>query len=82
MSEINTAVVTRALALGSARTGVLMSSFDDMHAAIEEVMERPVWTSEMGDKVIAAEIREKAAKPFTEAIGALLTAIEEAEAPA
>lgn len=80
MSKIDTAIVKRALALGGARTGVLMSPFSDMHKVIEEIMERPVYTSEMGTGPVADEIQEKAKEPFSVAIAELLEAIEKAEA--
>ena len=46
----------------SAYTGYLMCDFSDMHKYIEEKMDRPVWTHEMGDKKIQSVIRQ-AVKP-------------------
>lgn len=51
-------------AIVSAYTGFLIGSFSDMHAYVEKIMGRPVWTHEMGDKRIADEISEKAKADF------------------
>ena len=49
-------------AIVGAFTGYLCGPFSDMHAYIERIMERPVWTHEMADKAVMEKIRE-AAKP-------------------
>ncbi len=43
-------------------TGVLVGDFSDMHEYIEKIMKRPVFTHELADKLLVAEIK-KAAKP-------------------
>lgn len=48
----------------SAYTGFLMCDFDDMHNYIEEKLGRPVWTHELADKNVLAEIREKCKLDF------------------
>ncbi len=51
-------------AIVSAYTGYLIGSFDEMHKYIEELMDRPVMTHEMGSKDIADEIRRKSKEDF------------------
>jgi hypothetical protein len=46
----------------SAYTGVLCGPFGAYHEYVEKVMERPVWTHEMANPDVMAQIRE-AAKP-------------------
>lgn len=49
----------------SAYTGVFMcKDFSDLHEYVEKVMQRPVWTHEMGDRAIAAAIKERAKPDF------------------
>lgn len=48
----------------SAYTGVLMCDFSDMHEYIEKVMGRPVWTHELADDRIIAQIKEKVKPDF------------------
>lgn len=48
----------------SAYTGFLMCDFNDMHKYIEEKLGRPVWTHELADKNVLAEIREKCKSDF------------------
>lgn len=43
----------------SAYTGVLMCGFSDMHEYIEYVMERPVFTHELGSECLVDQIKEK-----------------------
>lgn len=50
----------------SAYTGVLMSNLADLQDYVEEVMERPFWTHEMGDKSFAEELKELAKPEFLE----------------
>lgn len=54
----------REAAVVSAYTGVLLGDFSDMHEYIEEVMERPVFTHELGNTVVVAELKEKSKKDF------------------
>ena len=58
-------------------TGYLAGPFSDMHAYIERIMGRPVWTHEMADNEVMAEIREAAKADFL-AICALSAAPGEA----
>lgn len=67
ISDIATAL-NRLMVVGSAATGHLMCDFSDMHEYIEEIMGRPVYTQEMGNDSIAAEIRERAKPDFVAAI--------------
>lgn len=46
----------------SAYTGVCMCDFSALHAYIEKSLGRPVWTHELANKDVWAEIRE-AVKP-------------------
>ena len=50
----------------SAYTGVLMCDFDELHAYIEELMRRPVWTHELADDEIQKQIAELAKPEFLE----------------
>ncbi len=51
-------------AIIGAYTGYLIGPFSDMHKYIEKIMERPVFTHEMADDKIVAEIREKSKPDF------------------
>ena len=53
----------REAAIVSAYTGILLGAFEDLHEVVEEVMQRPVFVHEMGNKEIAAQIKG-AAKPL------------------
>lgn len=54
----------RESAIIGAFTGILCGPFDALHEYVEEVMERPVFTHEMGDKETFQIIKEKARKDF------------------
>ncbi len=54
----------REMAIVSAYTGVLLGRFCDMHEYIEQIMERPVFTHELGDKRIMEEIRCRSKRDF------------------
>lgn len=54
----------RESAIIGAFTGVLCGPFDALHEYVEEVMGRPVFTHEMGNEVIAKEIKEKSKPDF------------------
>lgn len=56
----------REAAVLSAFTGILIGEFGEMHKYIEQIMERPVFTHEMGSKDKMAEIKEKARPDFME----------------
>ncbi len=45
-------------------TGILAGPFSDMHEYIEKIMGRPVWTHEMANDAVWAEIKEKARADF------------------
>ena len=45
-------------------TGMLAGPFSDMHEYVEKIMGRPVFTHEMGNDAVAAEIKEKAKADF------------------
>ena len=51
-------------AIIGAFTGVLSGPFSDMHEYIENIMGRPVFTHEMGNDKIVAEIRKKSKPDF------------------
>lgn len=57
----------REAAIISAYTGWLLGELDeldDLHAYIEEVMDRPVFTHEMGSKVFTDELHDKCKPDF------------------
>lgn len=51
-------------AIVGAFTGVLSGKFSDLHEYIEQLMDRPVMTHELGSEAMAAEIKEKARADF------------------
>jgi len=51
-------------AIVSAYTGYLIGPFSDMHAYIEKIMGRPVWTHEMASEKLIDQIREAAKEDF------------------
>lgn len=51
-------------AVVSAYTGFLLGDFATMHQYVEKIMERPVYTHEMGDQRITGEIRQRAKADF------------------
>jgi len=48
----------------SAYTGVLMCDFPDMHKYVEEKLGRPLFTHELCDPAVEAEIKEKTREDF------------------
>ena len=54
----------REAAIVSAYTGFLIGDFSELHAYIEELLDRPVWTHELGDKILAKKISELAKPDF------------------
>ena len=50
----------REAAVLGAFTGILIGEFSDMHKYIEEIMGRSVWTHELGNEDIVAEVKDKA----------------------
>ena len=54
----------REAAIVTAYTGVVCGIFKDTHEYIEEILERPVFTHELGSKKVAAEIKEKSKRDF------------------
>ena len=61
----------REAAIIGAYTQILMGEFSDLHAYIEEVMGRPVFTHEIGDPNILAEIKEKCKPDFLAICGSV-----------
>lgn len=59
-------------AIIGAYTGICCGPFSDLHAKIEEVIGRPVWTHEMANKETMKEVRAAAKTQFLE-----LCALEE-----
>jgi hypothetical protein len=53
-------------AVMSAFTGVLCAPFDVFHAYVEKIMERPVYTSELGEPAVADAIKVRARTDFLE----------------
>lgn len=45
-------------------TGVLCGDFGDLHEYIEKVMDRPVFTHEMGDKEFMDKVKDKTKPDF------------------
>lgn len=54
----------REMAIVSAYTGILLGKFCEMHKYIEQIMERPVFTHEMGDKKTMEEIKRRSKRDF------------------
>ena len=54
----------REAAVIGAYTGILCGSFSDLHQYVEELLNRPVMTHEMGDRMVAEEIKQKAKADF------------------
>lgn len=50
----------REAAVISAYTGFLVGPFEAMHAYIEEILQRPVWTHELADPELVKKIKELA----------------------
>lgn len=48
----------------TAYTGYLLGSFNDAHSYIEKLMDRPVFTHEMGSKEFMDELQLKAKADF------------------
>lgn len=51
-------------AIISAFTGILIGPFDALHEYVEKILNRPVWTHELGNKETASEIKEKSRADF------------------
>ena len=51
-------------AIISAFTGILAGPFDAFHEYVEKIMERPVFTHELGSADIEAQIKEKSQADF------------------
>ena len=54
----------REAAIVTAFTGKFIGDFSTFHGYVEEIMERPVFTHEMGNKAIAEEIKTKSKEDF------------------
>lgn len=51
-------------AILSAYTGLMLCDFYDFHKYVEEIMERPVWTHELGFPNIQNEIKKRSKTDF------------------
>lgn len=51
-------------AIIGAFTGILVGEFADLHEYIERIMERPVFTHELGTERVWEEIKERARGDF------------------
>ena len=51
-------------AIVSAYTGMLLGKFSDMHAYIEKILQRPVWTHKLANKELAKQIKDKSKQDF------------------
>ncbi|CAB4174338.1 hypothetical protein UFOVP1138_77 [uncultured Caudovirales phage] len=56
----------REAAIVTAHTGMLVGKFEDFHAYVAEIMERPVYMHEMGIRDIAGKIKSLAQEDFIE----------------
>ena len=54
----------REAAIVSAYTGFLIGEFGDMHKYIEEIVGRPVWTHELGNRDVFNRIKELSRNDF------------------
>lgn len=54
----------REAAIVAAYTGILIGDFDEMHKYIEQIMDRPVWTHEMGSQTFSEAIKERSRADF------------------
>jgi len=63
-TEVAPKLTPRQAAIISAYTGMLCGQFSTMHAYVEEVMGRPVWTHEMADSETVAQIKAAAKADF------------------
>ena len=68
MSKVNNADMpsmnSRAGAIISAHTGILCCEFSEMHKYIEEVMEGPVFTHQLGNSDFVEIIKERSKDDF------------------
>lgn len=60
----NTKLTKRQAAVIGAFTGLLCGPFDDLHAYIEEILGRPVFTHELGSAALAEQIKLAAKADF------------------
>lgn len=51
-------------AIVAAYTGYLIGDFSDMHAYVEKILGRPVFTHEMASEALAEQIRQKSKPDF------------------
>ena len=57
-------LTNRQAAIVGAFTGIMSGPFEDLHKYIEEVLGRPVFTHEMADEGVVAEIKDAARDDF------------------
>jgi len=53
-----TRITREQAAIIGAFTGISCGPFEDIHGLIERVLHRPVWTHEMADKDLWAQVKE------------------------
>mgnify|MGYP001546885507 CR=1 FL=1 len=56
----------REAAIITAYTGIMLGQFSDFHELAEEILNRPIFTHEFGDRKVADELKEKAKPLFLE----------------
>ena len=54
----------REAAIVSAYTGVLIGEFSDFHEYVEQLLDRQVWTHELGSRKVTAIIKEMSRLDF------------------
>ena len=54
----------REAAIVGAYTGILLGDFSDLHGYIEEILGRPVFTHELGNKELAEHIKDVSKSDF------------------
>lgn len=54
----------REAAIISAYTGFVLGDFGETHKYIEQILDRPVWSHELGFEAVQVEIREKARSDY------------------
>jgi hypothetical protein len=58
------AMTEREAAVITAFTGIAIGDFGVAHLYIEEILERPVWTHELGTQLVWSQIKEKSKPDF------------------
>ena len=58
-------------AIIGAYTGILVGPFDALHEYIEEILKRPVFTHELGDKKVVLQIKEASKNDFMNLVNSI-----------